>query len=100
MATLDGVSFENPPYVNRDGSLGSPEIGPYARELQQQQFLPPPGDYWLRLKHAWPLSWEPARVDNGSPLRGFSMLGLHSGETRRWDLSQAEWRTRVEPVFP
>jgi hypothetical protein len=96
MATLDAVPFENPAYVG-DGSLGDPTTGPYAPELQQQRFLPPPGDYWVRLDRAPWLrgGWEPVRVENSVPLRGFAMIGLHSGETRRWDLSTAEWRTRL-----
>ncbi len=98
--TLNGVPFENPPYVG-DGSLGeaSPETSPYANELRQQQHLPPPGDYWLwRPTPTW--CWVPARVDNGVPLRGVALIGLHAGETRSWDLRDSAWWTRVPPSLP
>jgi len=104
MATLNGVVFENPLYVG-DGSFGDPVTGPYARELQQQRFLPPPGDYWLSLPSlGW---WEPAVVRGGHSLSDFSLIGLHSGETRLWDLTTAAWQTRhphlgeaVRPITP
>ena len=91
MATLNGVAFENPLYVG-DGSFGDPVKGPYAHELQQQRFLPPSGDYWLSLPNL--RGWEPARVHGGHSLSDFSLIGLHSGETRRWDLADAAWVTR------
>jgi hypothetical protein len=98
MATLNGVVFENPLYVG-DGSFGDPVKGPYASELQQQRFLPPPGEYWLSLPILTRHPWEPVRVYGGHSLSEFAMIGLHSGETRRWDLSSAAWWTR-EPFLP
>ncbi len=93
MATLNGTHFENPLYVG-DGSFGDPVKGPYAKELQQQRYLPPQGEYWLNL-HG---HWEPAYVYQGV-LMEFTLLGRHSGETERYDLKDAEWWTR-EPFHP
>ena len=98
MATLNGVVFENPLYIG-DGSFGDPVKGRYAKELQQHRFLPPPGEYWLSLPSLCMGRWEPAMVNGGHGLSSFALIGLHSGETRRWDLANAAWRTR-EPFTP
>ena len=102
MAKLNRLALMTQPFVDSDGSLGD-ENGPYGREIRQQAFLPPPGQYWLRFARPrsegemWPREWEPANVDDSRPLRGFAMIGLHRGETRYWDLSHAEWITRTPP---
>jgi len=97
--TLDGKPFTMPPYASEDGSIE--RSGRYGAEIAQQTRLPSPGLYWLRHvvvrgQTALP-EWTPARADDGRPLRGFSLLGLHRGETREWDLSGCEWQTMNVP---